>query len=162
MAWTIPRTWASGEVVTAANLNTHVRDNLLTISGAWTAFTTTWSGTIGNGSKSAVYSRVGRVISYRIVIVWGSTTSHAAANQTFTLPIATTQYPANAPVGYATCVDTSAGIMAGNGFAVISGGSTFAINMAGSVGAFWSNTVPMTWAANDSLYIVGSYECDTD
>jgi len=28
MAWTDPRTWATGEVVTAALMNTHVRDNL--------------------------------------------------------------------------------------------------------------------------------------
>lgn len=28
MAWTTPRTWVSGELVTAALLNTHVRDNL--------------------------------------------------------------------------------------------------------------------------------------
>lgn len=28
MAWTTPRTWATGELVTAALMNTHVRDNL--------------------------------------------------------------------------------------------------------------------------------------
>ncbi len=28
MAWTAPRTWVTGEVVTAALMNTHVRDNL--------------------------------------------------------------------------------------------------------------------------------------
>lgn len=28
MAWTNPKTWSVGELVTAANLNTHVRDNL--------------------------------------------------------------------------------------------------------------------------------------
>lgn len=28
MAWTTPRTWSSGEIVTAAQLNQHVRDNL--------------------------------------------------------------------------------------------------------------------------------------
>lgn len=28
MAWTTPRTWSSNEIVTAALLNTHVRDNL--------------------------------------------------------------------------------------------------------------------------------------
>lgn len=28
MAWTTPRTWTTGEVVTAAQMNTHVRDNL--------------------------------------------------------------------------------------------------------------------------------------
>lgn len=31
MAWTAPRTWIVGEVVTAALMNTHVRDNLLAI-----------------------------------------------------------------------------------------------------------------------------------
>jgi hypothetical protein len=29
MAWTSPRTWVTGEIVTAAQLNTHVRDNLI-------------------------------------------------------------------------------------------------------------------------------------
>lgn len=27
-AWTTPRTWVSGELVTASMMNTHVRDNL--------------------------------------------------------------------------------------------------------------------------------------
>lgn len=31
MAWTAPRTWVTGEIVTAAIMNTHVRDNLLHI-----------------------------------------------------------------------------------------------------------------------------------
>ena len=29
MAWTAPRTWVTSEVVTASNMNTHVRDNFL-------------------------------------------------------------------------------------------------------------------------------------
>lgn len=29
MAWTAPRTWSTGETVTAAHMNAHVRDNLL-------------------------------------------------------------------------------------------------------------------------------------
>tara|TARA_Y100000310_G_scaffold143172_1_gene142591 strand:+ start:187 stop:810 length:624 start_codon:yes stop_codon:yes gene_type:complete len=33
MAWTAPRTWSAGEVVTAALLNTHIRDNQL-VTGA--------------------------------------------------------------------------------------------------------------------------------
>ncbi len=31
MAWTAPRTWVTGETVTAALLNTHIRDNLLVL-----------------------------------------------------------------------------------------------------------------------------------
>ncbi len=34
MAWTAPRTWVTGEKVTAALLNAHVRDNLLETSAA--------------------------------------------------------------------------------------------------------------------------------
>jgi hypothetical protein len=32
MAWTTPRTWVVGEVVTAAQLNTHLRDNINNVS----------------------------------------------------------------------------------------------------------------------------------
>jgi len=36
MAWTAPRTWVAGEVVTAALVNTHLRDNLLDLAdGTW-------------------------------------------------------------------------------------------------------------------------------
>lgn len=34
MAFTAPRTWVSGEIVTAANMNTHVRDNFKAAAGA--------------------------------------------------------------------------------------------------------------------------------
>ena len=34
MAWTAPRTWVTGETVTAALLNAHIRDNLLETSAA--------------------------------------------------------------------------------------------------------------------------------
>ena len=37
MAWTQPRTWVAGELVTAALLNTHVRDQLLAIAGGTAA-----------------------------------------------------------------------------------------------------------------------------
>jgi len=33
MGWTAPRTWVTGEVVTAAIMNTHVRDNLNALEG---------------------------------------------------------------------------------------------------------------------------------
>lgn len=45
MAWTSPRTWVSGEVLTAALLNQQVRDNELVLS------THVHSGTAGDGGK---------------------------------------------------------------------------------------------------------------
>ena len=44
MAWTTPRTWADGDIPTAALLNTHVRDNLNALS------THTHSGAAGDGN----------------------------------------------------------------------------------------------------------------
>ena len=43
MAWTSPRTWVANEVVTAALMNTHVRDNLSALS------THTHTGAAGDG-----------------------------------------------------------------------------------------------------------------
>lgn len=34
MAWTAPRTWTTGELVTAAIMNTHIRDNLNVLNPA--------------------------------------------------------------------------------------------------------------------------------
>lgn len=39
MAWTAPKTWSVGELVTAANMNTHVRDNLSYLKGGAGAIT---------------------------------------------------------------------------------------------------------------------------
>jgi hypothetical protein len=44
MAWTAPKTWATGDLVTAALLNTHIRDNQLVVS------THTHSGAAGDGN----------------------------------------------------------------------------------------------------------------
>jgi len=44
MAWTAPKTWATGDLVTAALLNTHLKDNLLALS------THTHSGAAGDGN----------------------------------------------------------------------------------------------------------------
>jgi hypothetical protein len=38
MAWTTPRSWVAGEVVTAALLNTHVRDNLTAAPRGWLGY----------------------------------------------------------------------------------------------------------------------------
>jgi hypothetical protein len=38
-----PRTWVAGEVVTAAFMNTEVRDALTGIQAAWTVYTPTWT-----------------------------------------------------------------------------------------------------------------------
>lgn len=76
MAWTAPRTWVTGEVVTAAQLNTHLRDNLLETSAA----TAVAAGDLilanaanSMGSRLAIGSAGTRLVSTGSSPVWRGT-----------------------------------------------------------------------------------------
>jgi len=73
MTWTAPRTWVTGETVTAALLNTHVRDNLLETSAA----TVTTAGDLAYadaansmGSRVGIGSAGGLLVSTGTAPVW--------------------------------------------------------------------------------------------
>jgi len=83
MAWTTPRTWSTGEVVTASIMNTHIRDNLNAafpngaVSSAWTTFTPTLtqSGTVTKTVTYASYMKIGRLVIANVLLaVTGSGT----------------------------------------------------------------------------------------
>lgn len=61
MAWTTPRTWVAGEVVTSALMNTHLRDNMNQAIGpaatTVSALNTAWGGTPPDGAQGFI--RVG-------------------------------------------------------------------------------------------------------
>lgn len=62
MAWTTPRTWVAGEVVTAAYMNANVRDNTNHLYGStWTTFspTMTQSGSVALTTATGRYHYVG-------------------------------------------------------------------------------------------------------
>ncbi len=55
MAWTAPRTWVTAEVVTAGNMNTHVRDNFLETGPA----KVTTAGDIVYATGASAFARLG-------------------------------------------------------------------------------------------------------
>lgn len=59
MAWTTPRTWVAGEIVTAAIMNTHVRDNLNEIRNYYPRVLFSANGSLGNATtvETTWYSR---------------------------------------------------------------------------------------------------------
>lgn len=81
MAWTAPRTWVSGETLTAALMNTHVRDNLLETSAA----KVTTAGDITYATGANALSRLGIGSAGALLVVgssaprWSSTGVTAAA-----------------------------------------------------------------------------------
>jgi hypothetical protein len=60
MAWTSPRTWVSGELVTAAIMNSAVRDNLTMLDGGRLAITSQAAGDVLYASSSTALARLAK------------------------------------------------------------------------------------------------------
>jgi len=133
------------------------------VGSAWTSFTPTLSGwTIGNGSFTAAYSQIGRLVNVRGVFVGGSTTT-AASYFDMTPPVAANAFydTYKQPGISANYYDTSAGanytlqglwISTTIRIAAINTASTYAKpeNMAGAT--------PVTYGTGDFISFSYSYE----
>lgn len=156
MAWTAPRTWVAGEIVTAALMNTHLRDNLLAIgdpTAAWTTYTPTFSGTLGNGTITGQYAKTGRRVHFIVRFTFGSTSTMGAD---FGLPVAAAARTITGKI-HGRVVDVSAGpnhYLVGGG---IGSGATAVAPVAHGQTAL-TGSVPITWASGDVLEIQGTYE----
>lgn len=162
MAWTTPRTWVTSEVVTAAVMNTHVRDNLSALHvpfEAWSTYTPTVSGwTLGSGTVTGRYLQVGSTVHFDIKLTLSSTT--VSASPIFTLPsTASSNYSTYSQIGSATFIDASPATTYG-GIARLNSTTTVAALTLGTslVHTNLSTTVPFTWANSDSVTVHGWYE----
>ena len=93
MGWTSPRTWVASEIVTAALLNTHVRDNLNAINGfvRKTADESVTSSAVLQNDDHLSYT-IGATGTYAVdVYLIGTSAANAAGdlNVAFTFPTGT-------------------------------------------------------------------------
>lgn len=153
MAWTTPSTWSAGATLTAAQLNTQVRDNLKAIGDPWTSYSpalVNW--TLGNGTLTGVYMQAGKLVWGRVAYTVGSTDTKSG-NLLITLPV--TKISDDGPEGAGVAFDTS-----GTAYnTVVVGHSTtsrmlFYTPTAGIV----TPSVPWTWATGDTLKASFFYE----
>lgn len=171
MAWTSPRTWTTGELVTAALMNTHLRDNLKAIGDPWTAYTpvltaSTTNPTLGSGSvATGRYLKAGRDVRGTFDITFGSS-GVAAGSGTYRISVPTNIYsswPSRAPVGRAYVFDSSGSasgwfdLMSDYTHFRIRYPSTWPTGTATEVGA----AVPWTWAAGDIIRGSFCYEAQS-
>ena len=128
--------------------------------GSWTSWTPTYTGlTVGNGTSTGRYQRVGNTVIAQGKLVWGSTTS-ASVPIYVTLPVANSS--ASQDVVFQTfCYDDSAGTP-----------YTGVIYLANDIAYFyqqqttgsWTNLViqdggrPFTWTTNDAMVYQVIYE----
>ncbi len=111
MAWTTPRTWVTNETATAANFNTHVRDNLNALYGTDSSYTPTLSqGASTNISKTvtaARYIQTGRIVQAWVDLA-ATGAGTAGSNITVTLPVTASGHSANQVIGAGIYYDASA------------------------------------------------------
>lgn len=161
---TTPRTWVAGEVVTAAHLNTEVRDALAGVQAAWTAYGSASSFTaagggfaLGNGTWLGRYQRIGKTIDFYVKVTLGSTTTVGSGNYRIELPV---QPHASDPGMWTVVVaDASTGAYyMGTVFTWTGTTASLAvINPAGGIQQV-TPTVPMTVFAGDFYIVRGRYE----
>jgi hypothetical protein len=161
VAWTDPRTWVAGETVTAALMNTHVRDNFKALGDPWTSYTPVWTAvttnpTLGNGTLTGTYVQTGKLVIFKIRLAFGSTTTLGSGAYRWTLPVAS-NFDINASVGNAVLWDDSATTNFTR-VAAYTLASPARVVCAAQDGTLVSNTVPVTWANADKIQITGMYE----
>lgn len=162
MAWTSPRTWLAGEVLTAALLNTHLRDNLNAI-GTWASYTVSWTASttnpvLGNGTLSGKYIQAGKLVIVEILLTAGSTTTFGSGLMSLSLPAAPRVSQRQAFTG--TFRDVSASDTYPL-FGVLTSGTVDLLTTPTTAGnplrSFGSST-PVTLATGDMIAISGTYE----
>jgi len=143
------------KIVEAIKNVTNVQDQI--IWQPWTVAITNL--TIGNGTIVGRYCKIGKIVHFKVDVVFGSTTTVGGAlTLAFPFPVANYNVGTYAmPIGIARYQDTgtvaSLGYIQSTGlFIIIKTDSSFA-NIT-SVNA----TVPHTWANTDELHVQGSYE----
>lgn len=162
MAWTTPRTWTPGELVTALMMNQHVRDNLNDLNGrAGVSYVPVWgnagtANTLGNGSISGTYWRMGQFVFFRVILSWGSTTASGSLGWTFTLPpVGSDGFVLGAGcIGYS--VDSSAGLTYPANCQNVSLTTILLANNVSPITGIASGS-PFVWANGDVLSILGWY-----
>lgn len=141
-------------------------NSLLTaLETAWTTYAPTWTNlTIGNGTVTALYRRIGKLVIVRVSIVFGSTTS-VSGSVRFTLPVTRAAYAGTAgltPIGLARMLDASVPV-AREGMITsetTTTGTVIVYDASGTylTGAALSSTVPFTWTTGDEINCSLQYE----
>lgn len=155
--------WTANDILTAADLNAAIGSGIVSTGlGAWTSYIPTWtsSGTavsLGNGTITGAYAKVGRIVHWRFSLTMGSTTTYGTGNYFISLPTAALAL-STLPLCNSVIVDTSAGTR----YSRTGHLWTTTTALFGSEGGtIVGQLAPMTWANTDTWVGSGTYESAT-
>jgi hypothetical protein len=130
----------------------------------WTAYTPTWTNlTVGNGSLTARYTQVGKVVHLIIDFVLGSTSS-VGTEPSFSLPVTATSvgYRASTtPIGILHMRDVGTQSYQGVVVWLTSGSALLqrtGVSGSNTIIASVTATTPWTWGSSDYLSLTATYE----
>ena len=118
--------------------------------------------TLGNGTLTSRYIKIGRLVSFQVGLLWGSTTGFSG-NIQFTLPLTPASgFSLNLPIGVARYKDATGGNANQGVVQLNSGGSTCSLIVFDAAATYASATqvnatIPFTWAQSDDLECSGFY-----
>jgi hypothetical protein len=165
-AWTTPASYTASEVVGAAKLNTHIRDNLnhlyeqINASG-WTSFTPSWTNlTVGSGTNVGRKAYAGKTTLLYVSFTFGSG-SAVGTDPILTLPDTAVALTASTTIAQVVLNDS--GGSAYQGVGVVASTTAMLLRMLATGAAYLTQgqitaTVPFTWATGDQILITGFYE----
>ena len=159
MAYTAPRTWVANETVTAALMNTHIRDNEIALYGTDSTYTPQIDqGATTNIAKTvneARYVQVGRIVHVWVFLTL-TAAGTAGSSATVTLPVTASGHAAGAPVGHCLVYDTSTTTRY-NGNAEIVSTTTVGFGVDGVNTGPWGATPNLALASGDQLRFHATY-----
>ena len=156
------RVGITGSAVTSSlTYRTATLETFAVTQGAWTAYTPTWAATgtavsLGNGTVTGKYMKVGRRVDVSVTLTAGSTTTFGTGVWTFTLPFTAVGVSF---FGVGRAFDT--GVNTYNVTCGIETSTTMALATTASPIAYVGPTNPFTWASTDILHANLSYESTT-
>ena len=163
MAWTAPSTWVSGAILTAAQLNQQLRDNMLELApfmASWTTYTPQLRTGTTNRTSTVNYGRYLKVGKLVIVQASVTATTGGGASEVLKLGLPSTLNPVNASpdniIGAFQVKDAGTAYYVGTACIVETGyvsGTGYGAN--NNMGA---NAPAMTMATNDVISFEVQYE----
>lgn len=154
-------TRVAGDTIQPAHVN-DIQDEVAAVETklleAWTAFVPTWTNlTIGNGTLTARYYQIGKLVHFKVDLILGSTTS-ITGGVSFTLPV-TAIAGSNRCLGCGELFDTGSTSYP----AILRQASTTTVAIIGDNGTSLtqiSASVPFgaAWANTDEMHVSGVYE----
>lgn len=122
------------------------------VGAAWTAYTPTLgTWTLGNGTISGAYMKMGKTLFLRGVFTQGSSTTTTTGSPSISLPSGLTLVSGQRQAGMAILRDSGGGLIFPALALVSSGASSVVFYETNEDNSFVTNTVPFTWATGDSI-----------